>query len=73
LLPQYQKKGIVVNNTTKEQSYSTKDLKSLLNIPIFEQIPHICEKEICYLKYGKRNLKIIDLQSKILNLANQII
>ncbi|MBU4294163.1 MAG: AAA family ATPase [Actinobacteria bacterium] len=73
LLPQYQKKGIVVNNMAREQNYSIKDLKSLLDIPIFEQIPHICEKEICYLKYGKRNLKIVDLQSKILNLASQII
>ncbi|MCL5072535.1 MAG: hypothetical protein M1308_16830 [Actinobacteria bacterium] len=73
LLPQYQKKGIIINYATKEQNYSIKDLKSLLDIPIFGQIPHICEKEICYLKYGMRNLKIVDLQSKILNLAGQII
>ncbi len=73
LLPEYQKKGIIVNNVTGEHNYKIKDLKSSLDIPIFEQIPYICEKEICYLKYGRRNLKIIDLQSKILNLVNQIV
>jgi len=73
LLPQYQKKGIIVNNVTMKQNYSNKELKSLLDIPVLEQISHICEKEICYLKYGKRNLRIVDLQSKILNLINQIV
>lgn len=73
LLPEHQDKGIIVNNVNGRQNYGSRDLKALLDIPVFEQIPYICEKEISYLKYGKRVFKIIDLQSRIINTVNKII
>jgi hypothetical protein len=47
-------------------------LKSEISLPIYEYIPFIKNSEIKYVKNGKVKFDIIDLQSKISNLACQV-
>lgn len=71
-LPVYQKKALILNKVFKNSRGIISELKSEVSLPVYEYIPFIKNSEIKYIKSGRVKFKIIDLQSKISNLACQV-
>jgi MinD-like ATPase involved in chromosome partitioning or flagellar assembly len=71
-LPADQKKALILNKVFKNTGGIISMLKSEISLPIYEYIPFIKNSEIKYVKNGKVKFDIIDLQSKISNLACQV-
>ena len=72
-LPSDQKKGAIFNKIRNSETKKLKEFKTMLNIPVYENIPFLLEEKRKFIKNGSKFLNFLDLQSNILKLERFII
>jgi MinD-like ATPase involved in chromosome partitioning or flagellar assembly len=68
-----QKRGLVINNVNEMPGLDVEDIKVISEIPLFSVIPLIKKNEIDFLKIGRNNTEILDMQVHLIDLINNIV
>lgn len=72
-LPDVQKKGVIINQVRNEEIKNVKEIKTMINVPVYEQIFYLPEEKRRFIRCGNQVFNILDFQSKISNLSKVLI